>query len=68
MNKIKRHCIYPKDIMFLAGRSERYGRILLKKIKEYFGKEQHQFITPDEFAEYSGIKEEAIDKYLEVVS
>jgi len=68
MSKVKRQCIYPKDIMLLTGRSERYGRILLNKIKEHFGKEQHQFVCPDEFAEYSGIKIEVIDTYLKGAS
>ncbi len=51
----------PKDIMLLTGRSKRYGRILLNKIKEHFGKKQHQLVCPDVFAEYSGIKIEVID-------
>lgn len=68
MSKVKRHCIYPKDIMYLTGKSERYGRQLLNKIKAHFGKEQHQFVSPDEFSEYSGIKMEVIDTYLRVVS
>ncbi len=68
MRNIKRHCIYTKDIMFLTGRSERYSRYLISKIKLHFGKQSHQFITPNEFAEYCGIEEDVIDKYLEVVS
>ncbi|NRR92771.1 hypothetical protein HSX10_14445 [Winogradskyella undariae] len=63
--RIVRACIYPKDIQRITGRSERYGRKLLNEIKTYFGKEAHQFITADEFAEYSGIKKEIVIKYLE---
>lgn len=62
--KVIRVCIYPKDIQRITGRSERYGRKLLKEIKAYFGKEHHQFVTADEFAEYSGIKEEIINRYI----
>jgi hypothetical protein len=51
----KRACIYPKDIQRITGRSERYGRKLLNDIKCFLDKEPHQFITINEFSEYSGI-------------
>lgn len=60
----KRICIYPKDIQLITGRSERYGRKLIQDIKEYLGKESHQFITITEFSEYSGIEIEEIYKYI----
>jgi hypothetical protein len=66
--KIIRACIFPKDIHCITGRSERHGRKLLNDIRAHFGKEPHQFITVEEFAEYSGIKEEIINQYLEQVS
>lgn len=66
--KIVRACIYPKDIQCITGRSERYGRKLLNKIKVYFDKEPHQFITSTEFAEYSGIDLEIVNDYLKQVS
>ena len=66
--KIVRTCIYPKDIQCITGRSERFGRKFLKEIKDYFGKEKHQFITSTEFAEYSGIDVEIVNEYLKKVS
>ncbi|ADY30189.1 hypothetical protein IX49_11845 [Cellulophaga lytica] len=66
--RIVRACIYPKDIQRITGRSERYGRKLLNDIKTHFGKKSHQFITAEEFAEYSGIKEEIVNQYLEQIS
>ena len=66
--KIIRACIYPKDIQCITGRSERYGRKLLNEIKVHFGKESHQFITSEEFAEYSGINIEIVNEYLQKVS
>ena len=66
--RITRACIYPKDIQCITGRSERYGRKLLNKMKAYFGKEPHQFITKEEFAEYSGINLEIVQEYLQKVS
>ncbi|MEZ4801725.1 MAG: hypothetical protein R2797_03055 [Gelidibacter sp.] len=66
--KIVRVCIFPKDIHCITGRSERYARSLLNDIRKHFGKQPHQFITIEEFAEYSGIKEETIIQYLEQIS
>jgi hypothetical protein len=40
----------------------------LNDIKVHFGKEPHQFITSEEFAEYSGIKLEIVTEYLQKVS
>ncbi|MCF6182674.1 MAG: hypothetical protein L3J60_11710 [Lutibacter sp.] len=62
--KIIRACIYPKDIQCITGRSERYGRKLLREIKVHFGKEQHQFVTIKEFSEYSGIEVDIINQYI----
>jgi hypothetical protein len=62
--KIVRACIYPKDIQCITGRSERYGRKLLNEIKAHFGKESHQFVTINEFSEYSGIEVDIINEYI----
>jgi len=62
--KIVRACIYPKDIQCITGRSERYGRKLLNEIKVHFGKESYQFITINEFSEYSGIEVDIINQYI----
>ncbi|RBW54324.1 hypothetical protein DS884_17915 [Tenacibaculum sp. E3R01] len=35
-----------------------------ENILNFFGKESYQFITIKEFAEYSGIEEEIVNKYL----
>lgn len=61
---MNRMCIYPKDIMVITGRSDRYGRKLIKKIKEYFSKEQHQVVTIEEFCQYMGLQFEAVAKQL----
>jgi hypothetical protein len=60
----KRACIYPKDIQSITGRSERYGRKILQDIREVLGKESHQFVTVNEFSEYSGIQLEIVEKYI----
>lgn len=66
--KIFRSCIFPKDIQCITGRSERSGRRLLNEIKTHFGKDSHQFVTSEEFAEYSGINLEIVTEYLQKVS
>ncbi len=57
---MERLCIYPKDVQVVTGRSERYGRNLIKKIKEQLNKKQHQLVTVDEFCDYTGLKKEVV--------
>jgi hypothetical protein len=58
--KMNRMCIYPKDIMVITGKSDRYGRYLIKRIKEYFNKEQHQVVTVEEFCQYMGLQLDSV--------
>ena len=60
--KIVRACIYPKEIQCLTGRTERYGHKLLNEIEVHFGKQSYQFITSEEFADYSSIKLEIVNE------
>lgn len=59
-----RLCIYPKDVQRITGKSERYGRMLLQKIKEHFQKEEYQFVTVEEFCLYTGIKKDEVILFL----
>jgi hypothetical protein len=56
--------IYPKDVQKITGKSERYGRMLLKQIKVKLNKEDHQFVTVDEFCQFYGIKPEQVYPFL----
>jgi hypothetical protein len=56
--------IYPKDIQRITGKSDRYGRLLLRKIKIHFNKQDHQFVTIEEFCTYTGLKEEVVNQRL----
>ncbi|WP_026968017.1 hypothetical protein [Algoriphagus terrigena] len=60
----KRCVIYPKDIQVITGRSERYCHSLIKKIREFYGKADHQFITQEEFSHFSGIPVEQVLQYI----
>lgn len=54
---LKRIVIYPKDIMIITGKSERYSRYLIQRIKKHLGKEGHQVVTVREFCDYMGLDE-----------
>ena len=61
---MERICVYPKDVQIVTGKSERYGRSVIKKIKERFSKENHQVVTLNEFCIYMGLKEELVKSQL----
>lgn len=61
---MERLCIYLKDIQVVTGRSERYGRNLIKKIKEHLKKPQHHFISVDEFCQYTGLQQESVTRQM----
>lgn len=49
---MSRICIYPKDVQVVTGKSERYGRTIINKIKDLLNKEAHQLVTIDEFCDF----------------
>ncbi|MFD1062016.1 hypothetical protein ACFQ1Q_02060 [Winogradskyella litorisediminis] len=53
---MSRICIYPKDVQVVTGKSERYGRTIIKRIKERLNKEAHQLVTIDEFCDFMGFE------------
>jgi hypothetical protein len=59
-SKTIRLCIYPKDVQRITGKSERYGRMLLQKVRQYFQKEEHQFVSVEEFCQYTGLNTEQV--------
>jgi hypothetical protein len=59
-----RLCVYPKDVQRITGKSERWGRMLLLKIREVLNKEEHQFITIEEFCNYTGFKVDQVQSVL----
>ena len=63
--RLKRAIIYPKDIQRITGKSERYGRLVIQRIKEELNKDDHQLVTVQEFSAYLGIEEELIMQYLD---
>ena len=62
--KTNRMIIYPKDVQRITGKSNRYGRQLLIKIKMKFAKGPHQFVSIDEFCQFTGLASEQVIQYL----
>ena len=58
MNRI---CMYPKDVQLVTGKSERYGRTIIKKIKVHLNKETHQLVTIDEFCDFMGFDKKKVE-------
>jgi len=56
----KRICIYPKDVQRITGKSYRYARLLLIEIRRELKKEEHQFLTIEEFCQYKGLNIELV--------
>ena len=59
-----RICIYPKDIQIITGKSERYGRRIIKSIKDKLEKESHQLVTIEEFCEYMGLNISRVEELI----
>lgn len=64
MKTPNRICIYPKDIVRITGKSERYGRKLLEKIKKQLSKGEDQFVTVEEFCQFTGLKAEQVQPFM----
>jgi len=62
--KTNRIIIYPKDVQRITGKSDRYGRMLLKKIRQQFFKKPHQFVSVDEFCQFTGLELEQVTRFL----
>lgn len=60
---LNRKCIYPKDISLILGKSYKQSLRIMRTIKDAYDKEPHQYVTQEEFAEYTGISLEIIRKY-----
>ena len=54
-NTLKRACIYPKDVQRITGKSYRQSLRMLQQIRKDLHKEKEQFITIEEFSNYTGI-------------
>ncbi len=63
--RLKRIVIYPKDIQRITGKSERYGRLMIQRIKQDLKKDDHQLVTIEEYSEFSGIHADLIAEFID---
>ena len=57
----KRLCIYPKDIQRITGKSYSQSIRLLQKIRKKLNKLQNEFVSIEEFCQYTSLKIEQVD-------
>lgn len=56
----KRICIYPKDIQCITGKSYRQSARLLQKIRSDLNKGENEFVSIEEFCQYTSLKIEQV--------
>jgi hypothetical protein len=64
VDKGNRIVIYVKDVQRLTGKGERTSRSILQKIRQYKAKGKNQFVSIEDFAEYTGISLDLIKQHL----
>jgi hypothetical protein len=64
--ELKRVIIYSKDIEVITGRSGRYARKIMTRIRRHLGKQRHQLVSLGEFCAYMGLPEEEIVRQLDL--
>jgi len=57
----KRICIYPKDIQRITGKSYRQSIRLLQKIRMDLSKKENEFLSIEEFCQYTSLKMELVE-------
>jgi RecB family exonuclease len=57
----KRLCIYPKDIQRITGKSYRQSIRLLQKIRKELKKLENEFVSIEEFCQYTSLKPEQVE-------
>lgn len=63
----KRVVIYPKDVEVITGKSERFGRRIIKLIKRAHGKTANQFVSIEEFCFFTGLDVEEVKHKLKIL-
>jgi hypothetical protein len=56
----KRICIYPKEIKRITGKSYRQSARLLQKIRNDLSKLENEFLSVEEFCNYTSLKIEQV--------
>lgn len=56
--------IYAKDIMNITGRKERAARKMLAQIRKKYQKKKGEFISIDEFCQFTSLTKESVSEFL----
>jgi len=56
--------IYTKDVMNITGRRERAARALLARIRKKLRKKKDEFISIEEFCQFTSLKMELVRPFL----
>jgi hypothetical protein len=56
--------IYPKDVQNITGRGLRYAQRMIRVIKRAYGKSKDQFVSINEFCEFSGLTPDEVRRRL----
>jgi len=64
VDKGKRVVLYVKDVQQLTGKGETTCRAILQKIRRYKAKTKDQFVSIEDFAEFTGISIDLITEHL----
>lgn len=57
--------LYAKDVERITGRRPRTCYTILEKIRRFYKKPKHAFVTIREFSAFLGIEEELVREYME---
>ena len=60
----KRLCIYPKDIQRITGKSYRQSIRLLQKIRKELKKLENEFVSIEEFCQYTSLNQEQVEQLI----
>ena len=63
---LTRQVVTARDCSNITGKSERYGRNVLQKIKIQLQKKKHQLITLEEYCDYMGFNPEIVKPFLKM--
>jgi hypothetical protein len=63
--RLNRIIIYVKDVQRITGRTDRYARLLMKRIRIHFRKDEHQFVSVEEFCAYTGLNTDEVSAMLD---
>jgi len=60
----RRLVIHTADLMQITGKSQRHCQYLITRMREFFNKPQHQYISIRECAQYLGLDPDEVDGVL----